>query len=223
MMADSPTKALIVGNGPSVGQIGPAGSKALAEAGILVVGVNRVLALESTCRLRFDALLIRDSWRRLWDDPALARRYHRIWQRHGAHKLGPAGQRITRCDEFLRFRPGWQVHAVRDANDELAVMQAPTAVLTAANWAWLQGASRIGLIGVDYAGSYPPRIEPFSRHLPDSARQYSLPVRPEVESAFAAAGRTIRQHGGSIWNLSQQSRLRAIPRIAWADLLNPDA
>jgi hypothetical protein len=222
-MGDAPGKALIVGNGPSVGQIDPTWREALAGGGILLVGVNRVLALEATWNLRFDALLIRDCWRRLWDDPALARRYHGIWQRHSARKLGPAGQRITRCDEFLRFRPGWQIRAARDANGELAVMQAPTAILAAANWAWLQGATRIGLIGVDYAGSYPPRIEPFARHLPDSARQYALPVRPEVESAFAAALRAVRQNGGMIWNLSHQSRLRAIPRIEWTDLLDPAA
>ncbi|MFP4354057.1 MAG: hypothetical protein ACLFUJ_02950 [Phycisphaerae bacterium] len=214
-----PHTALIVGNGPSVEQLASRKRSRPEADDVLVVGVNRVLALAATWDLRFDALLIRDTWRRLWDRPDLARRYHQLWQAHPAWKIGPADRRITRCDQFVRFADGWQDRVRADSNGETAVIQAPSAVLAAANWAWLQGARRLLLVGVDYAGGYPRRLAPYDEQTPGSAAQYDKPVREDIERAFAQARSAIEQAGGSIWNLSPESRLKALARCDWSEVM----
>lgn len=209
---------LIVGNGPSVDDVGEAFWQAARRC--RRVGTNRATVL-AACRtgrrpLDWDALVLRDRYRALWDDPRLGELYHRRhWRPCPAWTVGPAQDRCTHCDEYMRFVPGWQETDRPDGNGESAVMAQHTVVLMAVNWAWLAGARRIGLIGVDYRGGHGRMIAPFDER---ATRQLNgAPAR--IERQFARAADAISRGGGELVNLSPETRLQAVCRVDWRDVL----
>jgi len=214
-------RALIVGNGPSVDEVGPAFWRRVdAAADIMLVGTNRALCLRATRGVRWDALVIRDAYRDLWRDPALGARYHdQLWKPHPAWKVGPAAERVTHCDEFLRFEGPWRHTIERDANDEAAVMANPSVVLMAGNWAWLRGARELLLVGVDYRGGHARMLPPFDRVEAAPAGRYDGPVPERITRAFRAARDAVKAAGGRMLNLSPRSRLTCIARRQWKKAL----
>jgi hypothetical protein len=214
-----PAATLIVGNGPSVDDVGEAFWQAAAQR-CRLVGTNRATVL-AACRagrrpLDWVALVLRDRYRALWEDPRLGERYHRRhWRSSSAWTVGPAQDRSTHCDEYVRFVPGWQQTDRPDANGESAVMAQHTVVLMAVNWVWLAGARRIGLIGVDYRGGHGRMIAPFDER---ATRELNgAPAR--IERQFARAAEAISRAGGELVNLSPQTCLQAVRRVDWRDVL----
>ena len=182
----------------------------------MLVGTNRVLCLAALQAVRWDALVIRDCYRDLWLDQRWGAKYHEeLWKPHPAWKVGPSAERVTHCDEFVRFVPGWQHEPVRDANGELAVMQNPSVVLMAANWAWLAGAREIYFVGVDYAGGYARMVRPYDNAEAGWAGQYARSVPERIERYFRQARDAVEAAGGRMLNLSPRSRLKAIARRGW--------
>ena len=210
-------RAVIVGNGPSVDEMGPAFWRRVdADPDILLVGTNRALCLRATRNVRWDALLIRDAYRDLWLDVTWGARYHdQLWKPHPAWKVGPAAERVTHCDEFLRFDGPWRYNLEVDANGEAVVMANPSVVLMAANWAWLHGARELLLVGVDYRGGYARMLPPFDRADIGAAGQYDGPVPGRVARRFLHARQAVRAAGGTMLNLSPRSRLACVARRQW--------
>jgi len=187
-----------------------------ADADCMLVGTNRVLCLAALQTVRWDALVIRDCYRDLWLDQRWGAKYHEeLWKPHPAWKVGPSAERVTHCDEFVRFVPGWQHERVPDANGELAVMQNPSVVLMAANWAWLAGAREIYFVGVDYSGEYARMVPPYDRAETAWQDQYHQAVPERIERYFRQAREAVEAAGGRILNLSPRSRLKAIARRGW--------
>ena len=207
---------MIVGNGSSVDAMPPAFWRACMRHDVLLTGTNRVLCFAALQAVRWDALVIRDTYRNLWHDPRWGARYHEeLWKPRPAWKVGPADRRVTHCDEFVRQKPGWQFERVEDANGEAAVMRNSSVVVMAANWAWLRGAREIFLIGVDYRGAHARMVAPYNDQSPGWQSQYQRPVPAGVERQFLAVTEAVTSAGGRIVNLSTCTRLRAVPSGTW--------
>jgi hypothetical protein len=216
----SPERAVIVGNGSSVDAMPPAFWRACQQPGTVLVGTNRVLCFRRLQDVAFDALVIRDTYRNLWHDQAVGIRYHEeLWKPAACWKVGPADRRVTHCDEFVRFAPGWQHRRVVDANGEAAVMMQSSVVLMAANWAWLEGARELYLIGVDYCGPHAEMIEPYGGRSVGWEGQYDKPVPEAIVRQFGQAVSAVRRLGGRILNLSANSSLQAVPPADWHEAL----
>lgn len=232
-------RGVIVANGPTVDDMGlPAAEErggaprpsafwkaVAAEADCLLIGTNRVLCIESARCVRWHALVIRDGYRDLWHDQKWGARYHQqLWKPHPAWKVGPANERVTHCDEYVRPADGWQHERVLDHNREAAVMKNPSVALMAANWAWLQGCREIFLVGVDYrpgpdGRAHARMIPPYDTQEPGWAGQYAPQAVPErIEKYYRQAVAAVEAAGGSLLNLSPGSRLKAVPQADWQDV-----
>jgi hypothetical protein len=214
--------AVIVGNGPSVDAMPPAFWRACQETpDLLLVGVNRALCLTAVQAVPWDLLVIRDTYRNLWHEPAVGARYHEdLWKPHPAYKVGPADRRVTHCDEFVRQEPHWQPRPIRDENGEAAVMRNSSVVLMAINRAFWQGARDFFLVGVDYTGGEgPAMIEPYADQSQGWEGRYDLPVPDALQRQFAEALAGVRTGGGQIVNLSPGTRLRSVPARDWRQCL----
>ncbi|MHC4718121.1 MAG: hypothetical protein ACYS5V_14205 [Planctomycetota bacterium] len=219
-------RAVIVGNGPSVDEMGAAFWRRVGrDANCMLIGTNRALCLAATRRVGYDALVIRDAYRDLWPDVRWGARYHQeLWKPHPAWKVGPAAERVTHCDEFVRFDGPWRMRRETDANGEAVVMSNPSVVLMAANWAWLQGARELLLVGVDYRGDYVRMIPPYDRAGaagagPGGAGRYEGPVPERIERRFRHAREAVKAAGGRMINLSTRSRLACVARRRWQTVL----
>lgn len=208
--------ALILGNGSSLDRM-PAsfwsGAAAMQRAGtLMIVGTNRCLVMSTLFAhdVRLDAVVIRDSYHCLFLDSAVASAYHELWRACPAWRVGPAEDRTTDCDEFVRQVPGWQPEISLDQNREAAVCRNHSVVLSAANWAWLHGARVLMLLGVDYRGGFAHLRPPYTHAAIGWQGLYDRPVPPAIEREFSAARQAILDAGGSIVNLSPDSALQAI-------------
>lgn len=218
----SSPRALILGNGPSVDRMPPDFWAWIrdehAASGLMIVGTNRALVLSALFAhdIPLDAVVIRDTYHNLFLQPAVASAYHELWRAFDGWRVGPAEDRMTDCDEFVRQSPGWQDGAL-DRNGELLVMRNHSVVLSALNWAVIRGARDIALLGVDYR-AHPV---PFAHFRPpyDHAEigwqglyDGDKPVPAKIEREFAAALAAVRAAGGgTLVNLSEGSALKAIP------------
>ena len=218
------SRAVIVGNGPSVDVMPPDFWRGVeADDDCMLIGTNRALCLCALRGARFDALVIRDTYRNLWHRQERGAKYHEeLWKPCPCWKVGPSHARVTHCDEFVRMAPDWQFERALDRSDEAAVMKQSSVVLMAANWAWLQGAREIALVGVDYApGSdgqaHAAMIAPWGGESPGWEGQYDKPVPAGVERQFARAVTAVRSAGGRMVNFSPGSRLGSVPRETWRE------
>ncbi|MCE5280090.1 MAG: hypothetical protein ABFD92_09220 [Planctomycetaceae bacterium] len=217
--APSAGTAVIVGNGSSVDSAPESFWRRCIAGGTMLIGTNRVLCSRTLAHLPWHALVIRDTYRNLWHDQRWGAKYHQeLWKPCPAWKVGPACSRVTHCDQFLRFEDGWQAEAVFDSNGEAAVMKNPSVVLMAANWAWLQGARRIVLAGVDYGGGHLDMIDPYNVSTGLEGR-YAPPPGACIERAFAHAASVVGALGGTLVSVSHGTRLEAIEVVAWDDAL----
>jgi hypothetical protein len=98
-------------------------------------------------------------------------------------------------------------------------MKNSSVAIMAANWAWLQGARTIGLIGVDYRGAHASMIEPFAGVSPGWEGQYDKPVSVGIERQFARAAEAIESGGGVLRNFSPRSGLVAVEPADWREVL----
>ncbi len=212
--------AVVVGNGSSVDAMPEGFWDRCFSDDVLLVGTNRVLCSRGVGHLPWDALVIRDTYRNLWHDQRWGAQYHeQLWKPHAAWKVGPAYWRVTHCDQYLRFVGEWQAEPSADANGELAVMKNPSVVLMAANWAWLQGARQIVLVGVDYRGRHFEMAEPYTVSTGLEGR-YDAPSVPErIEVYFRDAGRAVRRLGGRLVNVSPGTILQGVEVALWEDAL----
>ena len=133
--------------------------------------------------------------------------------------MGPAGERVTHCDEFLRFEGRWRARRETDRNGEAVVMSNPSVVLMAANWAWLAGARELLLVGVDYHGGYARMVPPYDRADPPGPGHYDAPVPDRVIRSFRHARLSVKEAGGRMLNLSTRSRLTCVARRRWRKVL----
>ena len=219
-ISSRPRRAVIVANGSSVDAMPPAFWRACLRPNVLLVGTNRVLCFVAARDVRWDALVIRDTYRNLWHESKWGARYHdQLWKPCPAYKVGPADRRVTHCDEFVRQCPGWQLSRVEDRNGEAAVMANRSVALMAANWAWLQGAGELYLVGVDYGGRHARMIEPYESQSPGWEGQYDRPVPGGIEKQFAAAVAAVAFAGGRMANLSPTTRLKTVPKVQRTDSL----
>jgi len=208
-------RAVIVANGSSVDAMPPAFWRACRGPDTMLIGTNRALCFQSLQPAAFDALVIRDTYRNLWHDQAVGIRYHEeLWKPAACWKVGPAHARYTQCDEFVRFVDEWQHERILDANREAAVMRQSSVVLMAANWAWLQGAREIFLVGVDYHGRHAAMTAPYKKSTGWEGL-YDKPVPDAIERQFSLAVRAVDSLAGKILNLSPGTRLRAVPAADW--------
>ena len=212
--------AVIVGNGSSVDAMPEGFWDRCVSDDVLLVGTNRVLCSRGVGHLPWDALVIRDTYRNLWHDQRWGAQYHeQLWKPHGAWKVGPAYWRVTHCDQYLRFIGEWQAEPSADENGELAVMKNPSVVLMAANWAWLQGARQIVLVGVDYRGGHFEMAEPYDVTTGLEGRYDAPSVPPRIEVYFRDAGQAVRRLGGRLVNVSPGTILRGVEVASWEDVL----
>ncbi|MBT3201165.1 MAG: hypothetical protein HN350_14785 [Phycisphaerales bacterium] len=212
--------AVIVANGSSVDQMGAEFWRRCERDDVLLVGTNRALCFKTLQGVRLDAMVIRDTYRDLWRDQKFGEIYHRdFWRPASCWKVGPADRRVTHCDQFVRQAPGWQGGPVADRNGELAVMKNSSVAIMAANWAWLQGARTICLVGVDYCGGHGAMLDPFAAASPGWEGQYDKPVSAAIERQFARSAEAIQSSGGVIVNFSSSSRLAAINPADWRTTL----
>jgi len=168
--------------------------------------------------VRLDAMVIRDRYRSLWYDQKWGIEYHeKLWKPATCYKVGAAHDRGTHCGEFVRMLPGWQHERTVDHNHEAAVMKNSSVVLMAANLAWLWGARELYLVGVDYHGGHAKMIEPWGSQSPGWEGQYDKPVPDGIERQFASALQAVESAGGVMVNLSPNTKLRAIPRMDYAN------
>jgi len=211
-----PNTAVIIGNGGSVDTV-PRAFWARCEApDVLLAGTNRALCFEALRGVRLDAMVIRDSYRNLWHRQEWGERYHEeLWKPAECWKVGPAHRRVAHCDEYVRFVDGWQPRPERDRNGELAVMKNSSVVLMAANWAYLRGARKIFLIGVDYRERHARMIGPYELQSPGWEGQYDRPVPDYIERQFGKAARAVERAGGRVVNLSPDTKLTSVPTKAW--------
>lgn len=213
-------EALIIGNGGSVDSLPWSFWESCRERNVVLVGTNRALCLEALREVKLDAVVIRDTYRDLWHRQEFGEQYHQeLWKPAGCWKVGPADRRYTFCDQYVRQVRGWQSERTLDHNGEAAVMRNSSVVLMAANWAWLIGCRRLYLIGVDYGGSHAQMVKPFGSAAIGWAGQYDQPVPDGIERQFAVARDSICEGGGSIWNLSELTRLEAIEPMSWQEVM----
>ena len=215
------TRAVIIGNGPSVDVISPTfWREAQEDTSCLLVGTNRALCLVALQGVRLDAVVLRDTYRGFWQDQQLCCRYHNeLWKPAACWRVGPAASRVTFCDEFVRTAPGWQYEIVRDKNDEYAVMTQSTVVLFAAGWAWLHGCRDIGLVGFDYRPGRPKMLEPYESTPQRWLGQYEKPVPDYIERQCKRSRAAVESHGGRLVNLSSGSLVRGLPLCSTTDFL----
>ncbi len=213
------SRAVIVGNGGSVDSLGEAFWRVCRQAGTLIVGTNRALAMAALQDVRLDAMVIRDRYRSLWHDQRFGEQYHRdLWIPSTCRKVGPAQVRVTHCDEYLRFTGGWQGERQVDRNGEAAVMKNDSVVLMACNWAWLQGARELVLVGVDYCGRHASLIPPYNSADIGLRGQYDEPVGKGIERQFASMRDAVTAGGGSVVNVSSGTRLAALDVEDWREV-----
>ena len=126
------------------------------------------------------------------------------------YKVGPAPERNTDCDEFVRQVKDWQFDENRDkASGEAAIMRNSSVVIMAANVAWHWGVRDFQLVGVDYHGGMAKMVEPFNVSTGYDAR-YTKPIREGVVKQFIKMRDAIESSGGKITNASPGSKLKAI-------------
>jgi len=213
--------AVIVANGSSVDRMPDEFWRACSRPDVLLVGTNRALCFRSLRSAGLDAMVIRDTYRDLWCDQRFGEAYHRdFWKPADCWKVGPADRRVTHCDQFVRQAPGWQFAGNRDHNGEAAVMKNSSVAIMAANWAWLQGAREIYLIGVDYHGPHAAMIEPYAGASVGWEGNYDRPVPAGIERQFARAVSAVESAAGVLRNLSDDSRLAAVGHADWPDVFN---
>jgi hypothetical protein len=216
----TPKYAVIVANGSSVDRMDAEFWTRCARSDVLLVGTNRALCFKTLQGVRFDAMVIRDTYRDLWSDQKYGEMYHRdFWKQASCWKVGPAERRLTHCDQYVRQTPGWSHRSVADANGELSVMKNSSVAIMAANWAWLQGAAAIGLVGVDYCGGHAAMVKPYGGASPGWEGQYDKPVGAGIERQFTGAAAAIEAGRGVFFNFSSNSRLAAIEPVDWRNML----
>ena len=178
------------------------------------IGTNRCLAFAGLQGFAWDALVIRDGYRDLWLDNLVGWTYHKkLWIPSPAWKVGPASKRVTHCDEFVRQVGEWQHERVVDHNREAAVVKNISVAIMAANWAWIQGARELYLVGVDYCGPHARMIEPYTVDTGNTWRYEAVPDC--IEKHFRRMVKAAESHGGKIVNLSPDTRLKAVPTADW--------
>lgn len=221
MRRSAPTgrRAVIVGNGSSVDRLPSAAWREFQAGGeCIIVGTNRALCFEALRDVRLDAMVIRDRCRNLWYPQDWGIRYEQEqWNPAECWKVGK--DRTVNCDEFVRFEPAWQDVRVLDENREAAVLLQNSVVLMAANWAWLQGARELLLVGVDYCGRHARMIPPYCDAAMSWQGHYDRPVAESVEREFASAVASVESLGGAMVNISHGTKLRAVPKATWKDAL----
>jgi len=211
------TRAVILGNGPSVDSMPPEfWGRCLEDDATLLVGTNRALCMAAVQGVRLDACVIRDDYRKMFAVDGLGWQYHRdYWKPFDGWTVGPATHRVTHCDEFVRFLHGWQVERVEDANYEAAVLIADTVVLIAANWAWHQGCRDIAILGMDYSPGCAVLAPEYQQAPQRWADQYEKPIKPAIIKQTQQARETVESQGGRLVNLSEQSTLDALPKVTY--------
>ncbi len=198
---DPARPCLIVGNGPSVDAV-PAD-----QWPDQVIGTNRALVLSACQDVKFSALVMRDRFRALWVNQKLGEKYHAdFWKPSGVWKVG---RRQTHCDEYLQFASTWQGRATQHRDGDHVVLNSSVAIM-ALNWAWIHGARKFQLLGVDYHGGHARMIKPFEADTRGSGGCKSGSLW-SIEKEFAAAVNAIQQSGGSIVNISPGTVLEAVP------------
>ena len=218
-MRKAPTgrRAVIIGNGGSVDLLPPAAWRRFTERGFLLIGTNRALCFRALRNVTLDAMVIRDRCRNLWYPQKWGSLYHaKIWKPWPGWKVGR--DRTVYCDEFVKLKAGWQDKRVIDEDGDLTVMTQNTVVLMAANWAWLRGTRELVLVGVDYCGKHAEMIEPYHSAQMSWQGHYDKPVPQSIEREFAGALRSTELLGGRMVNISQGTKLKAIPREKWQNV-----
>lgn len=205
-MTPSGTKAVIIGNGASVDLMPPE----FWQQDCLYIGTNRALVLSSLANVRLDAVVIRDSYRHMWDDTAVGWQYHRdFWKPCTAYKVGTAYDRGSWCDEYVTQRDGWQFEENRDENREAAVMCNGSVVIMACNMAFHWGVREFQITGIDYQGKHAEMMDGYDVNT-GNGYVYNKPVHPSVEKQFRAMREAIESVGGSCLNCSPGSKLKAL-------------
>jgi hypothetical protein len=149
----------------------------------------------------------------------ISRKYHfDVWSKAEMYKVGPAPERNTDCDEFMRQEPGWQFDRNTDkASGESAVMRNSSVVIMACNVVWHWGIRDFQLIGVDYRGGMAEMDPPFNVSTGYDAR-YTKPIREGVVRQFRRMRDAIESGGGSIVNCSPATKLEAVEKREWREL-----
>jgi len=203
------TPVIVVGNGGSCDEMPPE----FWQQDVAYIGTNRCLAVAACRNVEWSALVMRDSYRKMFTVDDHGWQYHgQLWKPATAWKVGSAHDRGVWCDEYVRQVDGWQFERAEDHNREAAVIRNSSVVLMAANWAWIQGARDIRLIGVDYRLPHHAKMfAPWSTKPQGDVQQYARPVPPGIEKQFKRARMAIESAGGSITNLSPGTSLQAVP------------
>ncbi len=212
----SPGFAVIVANGSSVDDMPREFWNRCERGDVLLVATNRALCFKALQDVKVDAVVIRDTYRDLWCDQKFGEAYHRdFWKPADCWKVGPSDRRVTHCDQYVRQVPTWQDCPRADANGELAVMKNSSVAIMAANWAWLQGCRTLALVGVDFCGPHAEMLEPFGDASPGWEGQYDRDVPDAIERQFSRVVAAIESGGGSIVNVSPNTKLQAVEKVAW--------
>ena len=202
-------REVIIANGSSVDAMPP---EFWGMEDTLYIGTNRALAMVALQRARLDAVILRDRCPCLWAKPEVGVRYHiDLWKPATCYKVGPSDRRHTHCDEFVRQEPGWQYAENRDRNNEAAVMKNSCVAVMAANIAWHWGVRDFVLVGVDYHGAHAAMIDGYgvakgNEHLYSTGQG----ATEKVERQFGEMRQAIETGGGSIINVSPNTKLKAI-------------
>ncbi len=208
------TPVVIVGNGGSCDAMPESFWK---RTDVAFVGTNRCLAMTACVGVQWSALVMRDRYHSLFREGSNVQggwKYHdELWKDHPAWRVGSAHDRCTYSDEYVRQEGRWQLTADYDqGNHEAAVMKNSSVVLMAANWAWINGARDLRLIGVDYrTPHHAVMYEPWASLKQGDDKQYDRPVPSGIEKQFRRSVAAIREAGGSIVNLSPGTALQAVP------------
>lgn len=217
-------RAVIIGNGESVDHLPPAAWQLFAsDPGCLLIGTNRALVFVSLEDVQLDAMVLRDRCRNLWYPQEWGTRYDfEVWRPWPGWKVGR--DRTARVDEFVKLAKDevWQMDGVRDEDGDRAVMKQSTVILMAANWAWHQGVRDFALVGVDYTGTCAKMLPPYDKAPMSWQGQYDKPVRKHIRRQFARAVDGIRAAGGTIVNLSEGTKLEAVPVVGWREHIEHD-
>lgn len=213
-------RAVIVGNGPSADALPPAALAEAQENGWLLIGTNRVLVFEALLWTPWDAIIIHDTHADLWKDPEVGHLYHELhWKRSEAWRVGPAAQRTTECDEYVRFSIYWRAESEWDSDDERACLGGQSPVL-AANWAFLQGVREVALIGCEYSGGGLARMVPPFGGQPTAGPRYDgTPPEACIEKQFERALLGFRAGGGRMVNCSPGTLLESVPFEPWDEVV----
>jgi len=200
---------VIVGNGGSCDEMPPE----FWRQDVAYIGTNRCLAIAACRGVAWAALVMRDSYRKMFTAEDHGWQYHeQLWKTATAWKVGSSHDRCVWCDEYVRQIDGWPLTDQKDHNRESATMKNSSVVLMAASWAWIHGARDIRLIGVDYRLPHHARMfAPWDTKPQGDVEQYDMPVPPGIEKQFRRARMAIESAGGSIVNLSPGTALEAVP------------